>query len=86
MENGVRVSFVDATDQKHKSIEAHMVIGADGVHATVRRLVGAPGNEQYSGYITRRGTVPESQVSHATATYFKDNLGISFTKGSYSVV
>jgi 2-polyprenyl-6-methoxyphenol hydroxylase-like FAD-dependent oxidoreductase len=86
MEDRVRLSFVDNVNQKYGSIEADMVIGADGLHSTVRRLVGASTPEQYSGYITWRGTVPEAQVTHATVNYFRDTVGLNFTPRSYAVV
>jgi 2-polyprenyl-6-methoxyphenol hydroxylase-like FAD-dependent oxidoreductase len=86
MDDGARISFADSASQKHDSIVADMVIGADGIRSTVRRLIGASTQERYSGYITWRGTVPESQVSHDTASYFQDTVGLNFTHRSYSIV
>lgn len=85
-EDGARVSFVDVANAKEDLIEANMVLGADGRHSTIRRLMGVPAQAQYSGYITWRGTVPDSQVSHATATYFKDTTALNFTGDSYTIV
>ncbi|RDW63793.1 hypothetical protein BP6252_11338 [Coleophoma cylindrospora] len=45
----VRVQFVDVTTAEESSVTAEMVIAADGVHSTVRKLLQIPTRETYAG-------------------------------------
>ena len=84
-ENGVvTVSFVDQ-DGTEDSITADFVIGADGLHSTVRALLQAPTIKEYSGYVSWRGTVPEKDLPAETVQYFSGRPTISFLKGNYLV-
>lgn len=81
----VHVQFVDVRTGEQGSISAETVIGADGVHSTVRRLLGVPARKQYSGYIGWRGTVPERLISQETVEYFSNRLNFSLMRGTYSI-
>ncbi|KAI0116539.1 FAD binding domain protein [Nemania sp. FL0031] len=81
-EENVKVHYVDTTG-KDETIVADLVIGADGINSTVRRLVNAPVFKQYSGYVAWRGIVPEKSLSKETAEYLSDHLSLQFSKSSY---
>ena len=81
----VTTHFIDVSTGESGSLSAEMVIGADGVRSTVRKILQTPTKVDYAGYSAWRGTVPESQVSEATVDYFSNRVYISITKGSYFV-
>lgn len=83
-ERAVTVAFVDQ-DGKEGSIAADFVIGADGMHSTVRTLLQAPTIKEYSGYVAWRGTVPETEVSPETARYFEHYTTLNLLKHTYIV-
>lgn len=64
---------------------ADLVIGADGIHSTVRKLVGAQGTERYAGYVTWRGIVLEKLVSKDTLQYFSDRVCTINMKRMYAL-
>jgi 2-polyprenyl-6-methoxyphenol hydroxylase-like FAD-dependent oxidoreductase len=66
----VLVQFTDVSSQSHDEIMSDLVIAADGSSSTIRRIIYPKVRHYYSGYVTWRGTVPESQVSTATSDYF----------------
>jgi len=82
----VDVSFADVTTGDEGSIAADLVIAADGVHSTVRKLVRAPTKKEYAGYVAWRGTLPERLVSAETAQYFSNRVVASLMKRSYMIV
>ncbi|KAI1365828.1 FAD binding domain protein [Xylaria arbuscula] len=81
-EENVRVHYVDTTG-KEETILADLVIGADGINSTVRRLVNAPVFTQYSGYVAWRGTIEEKLVSKETVEYLSDHVSLQFSKSTY---
>ncbi|KAI0002850.1 FAD binding domain protein [Xylariaceae sp. FL0662B] len=81
----VTVRFVDVATNNEQSLSGDMLIGADGINSTVRRLVRAPTVERYAGYVSWRGTVNERLVSKETREYFSDWLCLNITKKSYLV-
>ncbi|KAI0139917.1 FAD binding domain-containing protein [Hypoxylon sp. NC0597] len=81
----VTVSYADVTTGEKDSISAEMVIAADGVHSTVRKLMQAPTRKEYSGYIGWRGTVPERLLSKDTIEYFSNRLNFSLLGGHYFI-
>ena len=52
-----RVSFADGT-----SVQADVVVGADGIHSTVRSALFGPGKPRFTGVICWRGQVPASRL------------------------
>ena len=86
-EGHVTVRFVDVSDASsgEDSVVADLVIGADGIHSTVRKLVHAPNTKEYSGYVVWRGTIPEKAVSKEAADFFADGLGFEMLRRSYMV-
>ncbi|KAI1270143.1 FAD binding domain protein [Xylariaceae sp. FL1019] len=85
--SSVMVHFVDVTTNEACSLSANLVLGADGIHSTVCRLVESPTVERYAGYVLWRGTVREQELSKETRDYFFDYLKVRFniTKKSYLV-
>ncbi|KAK7753867.1 hypothetical protein SLS62_004233 [Diatrype stigma] len=81
----ITVNCVDIHGGRQESMEADLVIGADGIHSTVRRLVDAPVTKQYAGYVAWRGTIPENSVSKETVEYLSDHLSLQFSKRTYLV-
>jgi 2-polyprenyl-6-methoxyphenol hydroxylase-like FAD-dependent oxidoreductase len=81
----VRVHYLDVVTGEEGSVSAEMVIAADGVHSTVRRILKVPTREEYAGYIAWRGTVPERLLSQATVEYFTDRLNFTLLKGTYFI-
>jgi salicylate hydroxylase len=54
----VRVTFEDGAQARFDA-----VIGADGVHSTVREIVAGPDKPRFSGMIAYRGLIPASDLS-----------------------
>lgn len=75
-------------DGEQAVIGADLVIGADGRYSTVRDLVSTSGpiKAEYSGYVTWRGTVLETEVDPETAKYFENMTSTNVIKGGYIVV
>jgi 2-polyprenyl-6-methoxyphenol hydroxylase-like FAD-dependent oxidoreductase len=81
----VTVYYDDVNTGKQDSIQADLVIGADGVHSTIRQLVKANKTTRYSGYIAWRGTLPEKMVSPETIKYFSNRITFNFSNRGYLV-
>ncbi|KAI0376973.1 FAD binding domain protein [Hypomontagnella monticulosa] len=81
----VTVFFEDVSTKKRESMSADLVLGADGIRSTVRKLVQAPTTEQYAGYVSWRGTVPEKLVSKETVQYFTDRVCSGIMKRMYAI-
>lgn len=83
----VKVRYVDVSDAStnEESVVADLVIGADGIQSTTRKLVGAPITKEYSGYVVWRAVVPEKAVSKETSDFFADGLCFELLKRSYMV-
>ena len=83
-EGVVTVGYV-GVDGTEGSIATDMVIGADGLHSTIRSLVQAPTIKEYSGYVSWRGVVPEADVSEETVKYFDHRNALDLLKHNYIV-
>ena len=57
--DGVHLSFSDGT-----TVVADMVVGADGIHSTVRSELHGPERPRFSGGAAWRGLVPAESVAH----------------------
>lgn len=83
-EKAVTVNFV-GEDGTEDSLTADLVIGADGMHSTVRNLVKPGIPKEYSEYVAWRGTVSESELPPETVRYFSTHMTLDLLKGSYLV-
>ena len=59
--DGVRAQFDDGTE-----IDADLLVGADGIHSTLRGQYWPDSKPQYAGYVAWRGMVEEARVSDET--------------------
>jgi 2-polyprenyl-6-methoxyphenol hydroxylase-like FAD-dependent oxidoreductase len=82
----VDVQYVDVTSGEQGNITADLVIAADGVHSTVRKLLLPSKSKNYSGYVAWRGTVPARLLTKETATFFTERMYVWAMKRSYMVM
>ena len=71
--NGTLTVVFDSTEGGG-SIEADLVIAADGPSSTIRQIVQPRSQRKYVGYVAWRGTVLEKEVSEATKKVFQEKL------------
>ncbi len=55
---------VEAEFDNGKRVAADALIGADGIHSTVRRLLFGPANPRFTGCAAYRGLIPAERVKH----------------------
>ncbi|KIL93718.1 hypothetical protein FAVG1_02279 [Fusarium avenaceum] len=79
----VVVQYVNVADGMAVTIETDQVIGADGSNSTVRDLVGAKLNKNYSGYIVWRGMVNESDLTESTREFFASGFNLDLMWRGY---
>jgi 2-polyprenyl-6-methoxyphenol hydroxylase-like FAD-dependent oxidoreductase len=79
----VIVHYLDESTGEEVDLTADLLIGADGVHSTVRKIVKAPTVREYAGMVAWRGTVPQSELSEATAKFFADGLVYDMMQHAY---
>ena len=82
----VDVQFVDVSTGEESSITAELVLGADGINSTVRKLVQGPAAKEYSGYVAWRATVPERLLSKETVAYFSNRFVASMMNRTYMMM
>lgn len=83
----VTVSFEDR-DGNQDSLQADLVVGADGARSSIRTLVNAPRAQegQYTGYVAWRGAVARKLVSKETADYFLNHASFDFMGGKMYIL
>ncbi|KAF7539825.1 hypothetical protein G7054_g1876 [Neopestalotiopsis clavispora] len=81
----VTVHYIDTVTGLGSRIDADLVIGADGIHSTVRDLVHLPTRKEYAGYVSWRATVPEKLLSKESAEYFADAVSVNMLRQSYMI-
>ncbi|KAE8389870.1 hypothetical protein BDV23DRAFT_172739 [Aspergillus alliaceus] len=81
----VHVQYVDVVSGEYGSVSAGMVIAADGVHSTIRKIMQVPTRKDYAGYVAWRGTVAERLLSKETVEYFTNRLNFTLLKGTYFI-
>jgi 2-polyprenyl-6-methoxyphenol hydroxylase-like FAD-dependent oxidoreductase len=62
-----------------------LLIGADGIHSTVRRQFAPAVQPSYAGYVCWRGIVAESELSEGERALFLDHLSFCFAQGEMMV-
>jgi 2-polyprenyl-6-methoxyphenol hydroxylase-like FAD-dependent oxidoreductase len=80
--DGGKVSVAYTTkDGEEGSIQADLVIGADGPSSTIRSLLQPDVQRTYAGYVALRGTVREDEVSPKTLEAFKNRFTFFHARG-----
>ncbi len=59
-----RDDCVEATFANGARVEADLLIGADGIHSTMREALFGPQSPRFSGCVAYRGLVPAEQLGH----------------------
>ena len=57
-------SHVEAEFENGKRIEVDALVGADGIHSTVRHAVFGPENPRFTGCACYRGLIPADRLAH----------------------
>ncbi|KAL1605235.1 hypothetical protein SLS60_004779 [Paraconiothyrium brasiliense] len=79
---GEKVSVAyTTTDNIEGTMEADLVVGADGPSSTVRSLLQPDVQRTYAGYVALRGTVRENDVTPKTLEAFKDRFTFFHARG-----
>jgi 2-polyprenyl-6-methoxyphenol hydroxylase-like FAD-dependent oxidoreductase len=63
------------------TINADLLVGADGPSSTIRKLIDPKVQRKYAGYVAWRGTVPENQVSQSAIDVFVKKFPFFHTEG-----
>lgn len=66
--------------------EADLLVCADGVNSTARRMLVPQAQSRYAGYVAWRGTVPEAELSPATFEALADRLTYQALPDSHILV
>lgn len=81
----VLVAYTDTKTKISETLEADIVIAADGGHSTVRKTVMPETTPKYVGYVTWRGSVPERSVSAASKDILQDRVLLFRTGRGFAV-
>src|SRR5215475_13621627 len=68
--DSARVSFANGT-----TVDADLVVGADGIHSELRPYVSPPSDPVFSGAVAYRGVVPHGLIPHWPANAWQMWLG-----------
>lgn len=71
----------ETDDGKEGTMEADLVIGADGPSSTIRSHCTPNVERKYAGYVALRGTVPENDVTPKTREAFSERFTFFHSKG-----
>ena len=67
-ESGIRVDFEDGS-----SIEGDVLVGADGIHSTIRRTLFGDERPRFSGNVAYRGLAPVERIAHLDLPHVGSN-------------
>ena len=67
-EHGVRVDFEDGA-----SVEGDVLVGADGIHSTIRRTLFGDERPRFSGNVAYRGLAPVERIAHLDLPHIGSN-------------
>lgn len=81
----VNVQYADASGENF-TLEANLVIGADGPSSTVRKLFDPEAQRTYVGYAAWRGTVREDLLSEETQAVLGNTPTFYYYKGGHVVL
>lgn len=81
-EKGTKILVEYETNKGEKgTMEADLVVGADGPSSTIRSILTPNVERTYAGYVALRGTVPENEVTPQTLTAFRERFTFFHTQG-----
>lgn len=81
--NAEALSISAKTSTDHDvTIDADLLIGADGPSSTIRKYVDPGVQRKYAGYVAWRGTVPETQVSDSATEVFVEKFPFFHSEGT----
>lgn len=63
------------------TLDADLLIGADGPSSTIRKFIDSNVQRKYAGYVAWRGTIPETKVSQAATDVFVEKFSFYHTEG-----
>lgn len=81
----MEVVYPDLEDGSEKKMQADLVIAADGANSRIRRKLIPDLAPEYVGYITWRGSVPESEVSDGAKEVLANRVVLFRTDDGYIV-
>jgi hypothetical protein len=85
----VLVTYRNLDNDTTRTLTADLVIGADGAHSTVRRIVAQDVDvvqePQYAGYVTWRGRVPEGNVGQETRRALRKRCVLMRVRDGYMI-
>ncbi len=67
-ERGVRVDFEDGS-----SVEGDVLVGADGIHSTIRQTLFGDERPRFSGNVAYRGLAPVERIAHLDLPHIGSN-------------
>lgn len=79
----VQVQYENVSSGTFNSLSADLVLVADGVTSSTRRILLPDVNRKYAGYICWRGTVPEELVEEKWNQLYSEKLSIHINKNDY---
>ena len=82
----VHLSFDDTLSRQSGSLEADLVVAADGSNSAIRGLLLPELQRPYAGYVAWRGSVIEKDASEATRKAIKDNFMVFKMPRNYILV
>jgi 2-polyprenyl-6-methoxyphenol hydroxylase-like FAD-dependent oxidoreductase len=81
----VVVTYLDTKTGKSSSLQADLVIAADGGHSKIRETVLPGPSPKYVGYVTWRGSVPASSISEASRSTMQNRVLMLRTEQGYII-
>lgn len=82
----ITLVYDDLIIGKSGRLQPDLVIGADGSNSSISQLMLPQLEKPYAGYVTWRGTIPESDVSDETKKSFDGKTTVSIMDRSYIVL
>ncbi|KAF2682895.1 FAD/NAD(P)-binding domain-containing protein [Lentithecium fluviatile CBS 122367] len=80
-DKGERVAVAYEMADGGGTMEADLVIGADGPNSTIRAAMHPEVQRTYAGYVALRGTVPENEVTPKTREAFSERFTFFHARG-----
>jgi 2-polyprenyl-6-methoxyphenol hydroxylase-like FAD-dependent oxidoreductase len=79
------ITVQDLITNTIKTMEADLVVAADGAHSIIRKKLSTDRPPAYAGYVSWRGRVPEANLSLATREALQNRCVILRVDGGYQI-